>query len=182
MRMEQKKNLGPPFPFEKAREFMWYIAFWMQGLLKRDILHRDVKASNVLISTEQDLRKFDPEFGNAFIYVADFECSMGVLGTTFWRTPEILLSLRDRNTTLELYTEKTDVYSYAMTCYEIVTGRIPFEGRSPSNYNIVLSGQRPKLPNDLDSRVKELIMRCWHQDPIQRPTFTEVIKFWKNWK
>lgn len=49
-------------------------------------------------------------------------------GTGLWRVPEILQQLKDKVPTSELvFTNKCDVYSYGMTCYEVVGGRIPFE-------------------------------------------------------
>lgn len=115
------------------------------------------------------------------MYVADFESSTGVLGTTIWRAPEVLLALKNKDVlTSELFTEKADVYSYGMTCYEILTGHTPFEreGYLPttSNYELVLSGLRPELPNDLHPILKEVITNCWHHNPFQRPMFGEIVQ------
>ena len=121
-------------------------------------LHRDLKASNVLIFAV-DVEASDQKIFNAL--VIDYECSMGVVGTGFWRAPEILQQLKDGICGSKLkFTSKADVYSYGMTCYEIVTGHMPFEELSASNFDHILSGYRPKLPDDIDPLVKEIITRC----------------------
>jgi hypothetical protein len=55
--------------------------------------------------------------------VADYECSIGVVDSRYWRVPEILEVVKNRtlHTTPDVFTTKSDVYSYAMTCYEILT-------------------------------------------------------------
>ena len=70
-----------PFPKEKAEEIMYRVAQGMEWLHSHGIIHRDLKASNVLVT-----------HGGPWLYsyVADFECSIGVVGTGFFRAPEIL--------------------------------------------------------------------------------------------
>lgn len=70
--------------------------------------------------------------------------------------PEILQQLKDRVSMSNLkFTEKCDVYNYSMTCYELTTGRLPFEDHSfNKGYDLILIGERPELPLDLDALVK----------------------------
>jgi len=77
------------------------------------------------------------------------------------------------------FVEKVDVYSYGMTCFEIVTGRLPFEGELEAcgaSNDLVIAGQRPKLPSALDVTLKDLIERCWNPIPNERPSFLEIIE------
>jgi serine/threonine protein kinase len=74
-----------------------------------------------------------------------------------------------------LFTTAVDVYSYGMTCYEIMTGKLPFEGHSTNDYDIVLKGQRPEVPEDVDGWVRELLRNCWEFNPAKRPTFREIL-------
>jgi serine/threonine protein kinase len=79
---------------------------------------------------------------------------VGVVGTGLWRAPEILRQLKNKVLTSELvFTEKCDVYSYGMTCYELVSGHVPFEDyecRPQEGRDLVLKGKRPELPPSLD--------------------------------
>ena len=75
----------------------------------------------------------------------------------------------------------TDVYAFGMTCYEVLTGCIPFEELSLEElgercYDIVIKGRRPLLPENIDQRWKELLNRCWHENPLDRPSFMEIIR------
>ena len=100
---------------------------------------------------------------------------MGVVGTRFWRAPEILRAVKRRNIDPELFTKSADVYSYGMTCYEIVTGRLPFEDLRASDFDVVIRRERPKLPKDIKPWMRDLITRCWHPNPLERPTFKTIL-------
>ncbi|KAG0584571.1 hypothetical protein KC19_3G218800 [Ceratodon purpureus] len=175
MLQRHKENRRDQAPFEekKAVRIMKQIAEGMHNLHNNDILHRDLKAANVLVWTSK--RDADPrETDSMLCAIADFECSVGVVGTGFWRAPEILLAIKNSSIGLHVFTKEADVYSYAMTCYEVLTGRKPFEDHPVSQYDVVLSGQRPSLPASTYSQLRELIAKCWHCDPSTRPTFAEI--------
>lgn len=181
LRMRRHKNQRPPFRDEAAILIMLQIAVAMEELHKHDILHRDLKASNVLVNLmdgNDDDSCFDPWEDDELIQcaVADFECSVGVVGTGYWRAPEVLDALKGGNPNPKVYTKQGDVYSYAMTCYEILTGCIPFEGRPRTDTRFVLAGQRPQLPDCTHTDLKTLICRCWMPSPAQRPTFAEIVR------
>ncbi|KAG0597962.1 hypothetical protein M758_12G033600 [Ceratodon purpureus] len=180
LRMRRYNNQRPPFRDESAILIMLQIAVAMEELHNHNILHRDLKASNVLVNLmdgNDDDACFDPWHDDELIQcaVTDFECSVGVVGTGYWRAPEVLAALKGGNSYPMVYSKQADVYSYAMTCYEILTGRIPFEGRPRTDYKFVLAGQRPLLPDCIRTDLKALICRCWMADPAQRPTFAEIV-------
>lgn len=148
LQMQRNHNQGLPFTSGVASRIMFEIAMGMEGLHKRDIVHGDLKAANELISIRPIWAcslhmKLDPMKYFFVCYVADFECSVGVVGARFWRAAEILLGVKNHNTKPELFTKSRDVYSCVMTCYEIITGRIPFEDVARTNYDIVIDGERP---------------------------------------
>jgi serine/threonine protein kinase len=73
------------------------------------------------------------------------------------------------------YTAKADVYSFGMTCYEVLTGSTPFSSLPRSAvYKRVMAGERPELPADTDTRLYNLIQMCWDTDAQKRPTFKEI--------
>jgi len=67
------------------------------------------------------------------------------------------------------------VYSYGMTCYEIVTGCIPYDGRGGKDtISQILNGRHPELPRDLPEFLRNIIVGCWHSEPSERPTFSAI--------
>ncbi|KAG0599268.1 hypothetical protein M758_12G139200 [Ceratodon purpureus] len=167
---------GPPFSYDDVSKFMFDIARGMRGLHRRGVLHRDLKAANVLT--------LNPTYylGRYQCSVADYESSMLVQGTGFWRAPEVLEDLLkkpcERN--MEIWTEKVDVYSYAMTCYEVLTGHIPFDGYVKSDWKRVIDGERPHLPEYIDLKLRVLVQRCWHKDSLERPSFVDIVDMLKE--
>ena len=177
LRMDHNNNQGPPFHIHQVKGIIRDIARDLRALQKNEITHKDIKASNVLIFRDKidDVKSYTGRFRALLV---DWECSEGVVGTGFWRAPEILRQMKDNvRCPKSVFTKESDVYSFAMMCYEMVTGRIPFEGHPASDYDIVLDGYRPKLPNDLDVGLASLIRRCWHADPAKRLSVNGVVPF-----
>jgi serine/threonine protein kinase len=158
---------GPPF--RMLRYLCGLILVLSEDLHKMHeagVLHRDIKASNVLLRGPYDLNVPN---------IIDFECSLGVIGTGFWRAPEILEQLQKKVRTHELVlTKKADIYSFGMMCYEMISGRTPFEGHPGNDYSIVLRGGRPELPHDLNQELKQLVLDCWQHDPELRPAASDI--------
>ena len=162
-----------PFPKEKAEEIMYRVALGLEWLHNRDIIHRDLKASNVLV------RHAGPWL---YSLVADYECSIGVVGTGFFRAPEILQACKDRvvGQREDLFTRKVDIYSYGMTCYEVLTGKLPFQDHPLIEDNVlladlVISGLRPMVPEFVEDWVVDLVKRCWEHSPMARPSIGEIM-------
>ncbi|KAG0606622.1 hypothetical protein M758_9G155800 [Ceratodon purpureus] len=174
-----------------AINMMVQIAVGMKIVHQEGILHRDLKADNVFVY------KSDEDNMPWGAYIGDFDVAESVEGTPFWRAPEILEGIAERNRlrmakeyTLEQmqaikgnipWSPMADVYCYGMTCYEILTSGIPFEGRRKDHFDcVVKQGMRPELPANLNPAIRDLIHSCWHQDPQQRPTFDAILLEFKR--
>lgn len=78
---------------------------------------------------------------------------------------------------MEQYTEKCDVYSFAILLTEMATRNRPYAGLAPS---VVLAGVsggtlRPSLPEGVPPAIAALAAACWSHDPQRRPGFTAVL-------
>ena len=188
-----------PFPLIVAIDIMLQIGQGMQYLREHKILHRDLKAKNILVNRARRVRR--TLSGGAYrkfpdlqtllhteeYYVAklaDFGIAKArrqqtslltmMAGTTSWRAPEVYNVLN--MDMAHNYQWPADVYSFAMTCYEILTGKIPFDG-VPKLYERIVAGDRPSLEEySMPLVLKELIKRCWATDPGERPNFAEICK------
>ena len=98
-----------PFSKEEAEEIMYHVACGIDWLCKYNIVHRDL---NILVKRLAH--------GGYACFVADYECSVGVVGTRLWRAPEILQACKEKNVSQrpELFTAAADAYSYGMVCYD----------------------------------------------------------------
>lgn len=76
----------------------------------------------------------------------------------------------------EKYTEKADVYSYAILVWQLVTREEPFADRGQIEAAVAVSMQsaRPPFPTDTPEAIMKLIEQCWSEDPEQRPSFDIV--------
>jgi len=175
-----------PFDYNNTITMMMNIAQGMEHLHGCDLIHGDLKASNILVTPvimdpnggEVDGSQQATELMYFYVKIGDFETSDGVVGTGFWRAPEVLQAVK--YDAKPLLSPAADVYSYGMLCYELLTGRIPFEKCARTDYDVVLSGQRPELPAHVNPTMKEMLRACWHTEPRERPGWTSIIETLKE--
>jgi len=74
----------------------------------------------------------------------------------------------------EKYNWAVDTYSFAMTSYEIVSGKHPFWDVPTVTYDRLCTGERPCLPVNCQQKLANLIQRCWATNPDERPNIFEV--------
>ncbi|KAG0603225.1 hypothetical protein M758_10G076800 [Ceratodon purpureus] len=166
-----------PFSKEDGEMIMYYIALGVEWLHNRGIIHRDLKASNVLV------REFKTTWPKWNCFVADYECSIGVVGTGFFRAPEILQACKEKLTSQrpELFSRAADVYAYGMTCYEVLVGKLPFDDHPLSSNKpllmdcVINQDLRPEIPEYVEGWARELLKRCWQCDPSARPGIEEIL-------
>lgn len=101
-----------------------------------------------------------------------FQSSAQIIGTANYIPPEIWEKY--------LYTSAGDIYAFSMIVYEIMTLTVPFE-KVPFLLicQKVKEGERPAFKYYIDE-YKDLIERCWSQNPEKRPTFSEIVEELRN--
>lgn len=136
----------------------------------KSILHRNIKAENVLVNDE-----FTPKLSDFGLSITLDEIAKAtktpVRGTPTHMAPEIWES--------STYTAKSDVYAYGFTVYEIITNEIPFKdyrGIYQVIHDVVDLKKRPEFQESIPQYYKQLIAECWAHDPADRPTFKEILK------
>ncbi|KAN0028998.1 hypothetical protein ACTFIV_010866 [Dictyostelium citrinum] len=134
------------------------------------VIHRDLKSHNLLVDEHYRVKISDFGLSTRFKKHLDKKTAMTPVGTPCWTAPEVL-----RN---DAYTEKADVFSFAIVLWEMVTREDPYQGMP--TFQIVISvGQhklRPIVPPQVSAPFTRLITECWSEDPQQRPSFQEIVK------
>ncbi|OHT07160.1 hypothetical protein TRFO_01284 [Tritrichomonas foetus] len=139
------------------------IAYSLAFLHHRNVIHRDVKSTNVLLDDNLEPKLSD--FGFARELKPNDDIS-GFPHTVNYAAPELLQ--------IKPYTNKVDVYSFGMMVFELSTLSVPFEGMSKTHIiEEVISGRIPKIdPNK--SPYYLLYQQCCSFQPERRPTMWEI--------
>ncbi|KAG0248958.1 hypothetical protein DFQ27_000514, partial [Actinomortierella ambigua] len=136
-----------------------------------DIIHRDLKSDNVLLTGLMEVKLCD--FGLAVVKKSSERHSTEVMrGTVRWLAPELLRAAKPS------YTNKSDIYALGMVMWEMAAMcTLPFK-TIDNNFVVadaVHDGEREKLPDNTPPDYRHWVELCWRQDPLDRPQAHEVI-------
>ncbi|XVF08138.1 hypothetical protein REPUB_Repub06bG0200000 [Reevesia pubescens] len=159
--------------------------FYLHEEWEQVVIHRDVKASNVLLDGELNGRLGD--FGLARLYDHGTDPqTTHVVGTLGYLAPE--------HTRTGKATPCTDVFAFGAFLLEVACGRRPIEAQSPTENEIlvdwvyscwfkgdILEAKDPNLGTDYVAEEVELVLKlgllCSHSQPDARPSMRQVVQF-----
>ncbi|EPZ31285.1 Protein kinase, catalytic domain-containing protein [Rozella allomycis CSF55] len=172
-----------------------YVLHVMQSIISgmafihsKGIVHFDLKPQNILISDEECVisdfglaRMVDSIFHDKLVAGIEKEDKLGL--TISYASPEV--KLKEKNVTEEH--KAVDVYSFGIILYELIHKRRAWHELLQSEENAteniirhVIMGIRPKFDENINPRLSDLIMQCWNQDPLQRPSYMDKIVYFEN--
>jgi predicted Ser/Thr protein kinase/TolB-like protein len=131
---------------------------------KLGVVHRDLKPQNIMVDEDGKARIMD--FGIARSLSGKSITGAGVMiGTAEYMSPEQVEG-KDID-------QRSDIYSLGVILYEMVTGRVPFEGETPFTIGVKHKSEIPKNPKEINTQLSDdlsrVILRCLEKDRKNRP-------------
>ena len=143
-------------PVREAVYFALQIGEALRATHAAGILHRDIKAGNVMVTAGRRIKIVD--FGLA-VPLASGQPSRpwDQFGTTACMAPEQLLG---RNIDI-----RSDIFSFGVLLYHMLCGKQPFRGKSAAEVSkAILAGRRSELPPRVPNRLKQVVECCLQAD------------------
>ncbi len=127
------------------------------------VVHRDLKPQNIMVDEEGNARIMD--FGIARSITDKGITGAGVMiGTPEYMSPE--------QGEVKEVDQRSDIYSLGVILYEMVTGRVPFEGETPLGIAMKHKSEMPKHPKELNAQIPDglnlVILKCLEKDKEKR--------------
>lgn len=159
-----KSDMGSRLLLPKLIDFSAQIAEGMAYIEKKNYIHRDLRAANVLVSESLICKIAD--FGLARVIEDDeYSAREGAKFPIKWTAPEAI--------NYGSFTIKSDMWSFGVLLYEIITfGKIPYPGMTKGEVMSSLQrGYRMPQPDSCPQELYDIMMSCWKNKPEDRPTF-----------
>ncbi|XP_063779811.1 tyrosine-protein kinase Lyn isoform X1 [Pseudophryne corroboree] len=159
-----KSDEGPKVLLPKLIDFSAQIAEGMAYIEKKNYIHRDLRAANVLVSDSLMCKIAD--FGLArVIEDNEYTAREGAKFPIKWTAPEAI--------NFGSFTIKSDVWSFGILLYEIITyGKIPYPGMSNADVMSALQrGYRMPRMENCPEELYDIMKQCWKEKAEERPTF-----------
>ncbi|CEP25222.1 unnamed protein product [Cyberlindnera jadinii] len=166
-------DLLRPGPFKEK-----YIAILLRELLEalaylheKDRIHRDVKAANILLNSQGDVKIAD--FGVSTQLSSNLSRRRTFVGSPYWMSPEVILE--------EDYNCKADIWSLGITAIELATGKPPLSNIPPMKVLFQIpKHDPPRLEgDDWSPEFKQFVAACLQRNPNKRPSAKRLLKLSK---
>jgi len=157
-------------PITDSKLISSYLYFILSGLTylhQQNIIHRDIKSANILVSKNGSVKVTD--FGVSRLEIKE---PMSFVGTPYWMSPEMIENKG-------VYNRKTDIWSLGITLVEMYFGSPPYAADKPMKAMVKIYNDKSPIPEKYEIPIKQLrdlIKVCLHKDPTKRPDANIILK------
>ena len=148
--IEKKGHL----PYKEAVSIAIQVANGIEAAHEHHIVHRDIKPQNIIISKEGKVKVTD--FGIAKAATSTATVSTSAMGSVHYMSPE-----QARGGYSD---ERSDIYSFGITLFEMLTGQVPFDGETTVAVAVHHIQDEIELPSELVSgipvSVDKIVQKC----------------------
>ena len=158
---EYLNQRGGPLTWKETLHFITQILSALQHAHSKGVVHRDIKPQNIMLLPDGSLKMMD--FGIARISRAE-NCTLGsdkAIGSVHYISPEQARG--------ELTDAKSDIYSVGVMLYEMLSGKLPFEGDSAVNVAIRQIAEKPKPLSEVAENVPEALCQITEKAMAKNP-------------
>ncbi|MBE0447335.1 MAG: Stk1 family PASTA domain-containing Ser/Thr kinase [Actinobacteria bacterium] len=160
--LKQRIQAEGVIPPAEAMEIAKKVLSALNFAHRHDIVHRDIKPHNIILAGEDEVKVTD--FGIARAGTSTMTQTGTILGTAHYLSPEQARG-QEVDTT-------SDIYSMGVVFYEMVTGKVPFDGENPVSIALKHVHEAPVRPTELNpevpSALQAVILKAMAKDPGSR--------------
>ena len=159
--LEQYTHHDSLLPVQRIVEIVYKCAKALEYASNQGVIHRDIKPANILLAGETDIKVSD--FGAALTQAAETTQVSGI-GSPAYMSPE---QVKEQQLSYQ-----TDIFSLGVVMYQLLTGRLPFQGAN--NYSTIYQIINVDPPSpievrpDIPPRIDAIVTRALQKDTARR--------------
>ncbi|XP_039340929.1 vascular endothelial growth factor receptor 3 isoform X4 [Mauremys reevesii] len=160
-----------PLTMEDLICYSFQVARGMEFLASRKCIHRDLAARNILLSENNVVKICDFGLARDIYKDPDYVRKGSARLPLKWMAPESIFD--------KVYTTQSDVWSFGVLLWEIFSlGASPYPGVQINEEfcQRLKDGTRMRAPEYATAEIYRIMLSCWHGDPKERPTFSDLVE------